>query len=134
VLEVVLRLALAFVLALPLGWDRERRSRSAGLRTYPLLSVCACAFLVLAQELAADVSEQADVFYGLLSGIAFVGSGAIVQSPDGARGMNTAVSLWIAGAIGAGVAYGSPQISAALALVTLVALRAPKPRAWRKGA
>jgi putative Mg2+ transporter-C (MgtC) family protein len=132
-LDMVLPLALALLLALPLGWDRAQRSRSAGLRTYPLLSVCACAFLLLAQELAGDASAQADVFFGLLSGIGFVASGALLQSTDRARGMNTAVSLWLTGAIGAGVAYGGPVISAALTLGSLVALRAPKPRARGRG-
>jgi putative Mg2+ transporter-C (MgtC) family protein len=131
-LDVILRLAAAFLLAVPLGWDREQRSRSAGLRTYPLLAVCACGFLVLAQEIAADASAQADAFYGLLTGIGFVGAGAMVRSTDHARGMSTAVSLWVTGAIGAGVAYGSPQLSAALTLLTLVALRAPKARAGRR--
>lgn len=128
-LEVILRLALAFALALPLGWDRERRSRSAGLRTYPLLSACACGFLLLAQELAASASAQADVFYGVLSGIGFVGSGAMMRSSDQPRGMATAVSLWVTGAIGAGVAYGGWPISAALAVLAVVALRRPRPRA-----
>jgi uncharacterized membrane protein YhiD involved in acid resistance len=48
--------------------------------------------------------------------------------------MDTAVSLWVTGAVGAGVAYGTPQISAAVALATVVALRAPKRRARRNGA
>ena len=95
------------LLALPLGWEREQRSRSAGLRTYPLLSVCVCGFLLLAQSTAGGPTEQADVFYGVLIGIGFVGSGAIVKSPERARGMSTAVSLWVTGAIGAGVAYGN---------------------------
>jgi putative Mg2+ transporter-C (MgtC) family protein len=96
--------------------------------------VCACGFLLLAQELAASTTAQADVFFGLLSGIGFVGSGAMVKSPDGVRGMNTLVSLWVTGAIGAGVAYGAAPVSAVLALLSLVALRAPKPRARRGGA
>jgi putative Mg2+ transporter-C (MgtC) family protein len=128
-IDLVLRLTLAFLLALPIGWDRERRSRSAGLRTYPLLSTCACGFLLLGQELAAGATARADVFYGLLTGIGFVGSGAMMRSPDGARGMNTAVSLWVTGAIGAGVAFGAGHVSAALAVLSVVALRARKPRA-----
>jgi putative Mg2+ transporter-C (MgtC) family protein len=132
--DALLRLVIAFLLALPLGWDREQRSRSAGLRTYPLLSVCACGFLLLPQGVAWDVGEQSDVFYGLLSGIGFVGSGAMLKSPKRARGMNTAVSLWVTGAVGAGVAYGVPQISAALTLMSLVALRWPDSLARRKGA
>lgn len=124
-LDVAGRLALAFLLVLPLGWEREQRSRSAGLRTYPLLSVCVCAFLLVAQNAAGGSAEQADVFYGVLSGIGFVGSGAIVKSADRARGMDTAVSLWVTGAIGVGVAYGSQLLSAALSLITALALWGP---------
>jgi putative Mg2+ transporter-C (MgtC) family protein len=125
ILGGALRLALALVLALPIGWQRERRSRSAGLRTYPLVSACVCGFLLLAQEGAGGAGAQADVFYGVLSGIGFVGSGAVFKSPEGASGMSTAVSLWVTGAIGAGVAYGIPLISAALSLMTFLALSAP---------
>jgi putative Mg2+ transporter-C (MgtC) family protein len=122
VLDALLRVVLAFVLVLPLGWEREQRSRSAGLRTYPLLSVCVCGFLLLMQRAAGGPGEQADVFFGVLSGIGFVASGAIVKSAQGDSGMSTAVSLWVTGAIGAGVAYGSPLISAALSLASALAL------------
>jgi putative Mg2+ transporter-C (MgtC) family protein len=124
-LSAAIRLALALVLALPLGWERERHARSAGLRTYPLVSACVCGFLLLARQRAGGPGEEADVFYGVLSGIGFVGSGAVFKSPDGARGMSTAVSLWMTGAIGAGVAYETPLISAALSLLSIVALSAP---------
>src|SRR3954453_12686027 len=99
-LDAALRLGLAFLLVLPLGWDREQRSRSAGLRTYPLLSVCVCGFLLLARTAARGASDEADVFYGVLTGIGFVGSGAIVKSPESAHGMSTAITLWLTGAIG----------------------------------
>jgi putative Mg2+ transporter-C (MgtC) family protein len=123
--EGALRLALALLLALPLGWERDQRSRAAGLRTYPLLSACVCGFLLLATERAGGTGEQANVFYGVLSGIGFVGSGAVLKSPEGRGGMSTAVSLWVTGAIGAGVAYGIPLISAAVSLMSLIALAAP---------
>jgi putative Mg2+ transporter-C (MgtC) family protein len=123
-LEVALRLGLAILLVLPLGWEREQRSRSAGLRTYPLLSACVCGMLLLGRS-AGGPTEQADVFYGVLSGIGFVGSGALMKSPAGVQGLSTAVSLWVTGAIGAGVAYGIPLISMGLSLMTLLALAGP---------
>jgi putative Mg2+ transporter-C (MgtC) family protein len=129
-LDGAIRLALALALALPLGWEREQRSRAAGLRTYPLLSVCVCGFLLLAQRRAGGASEQADVFYGVLSGIGFVGSGAVLKSPEGAGGMSTAISLWVTGAIGAGVAYDAPLVSAALSLISVLALSAPSLVRW----
>jgi putative Mg2+ transporter-C (MgtC) family protein len=133
-LSAALRLGLAFLLALPLGWDSEQRSRSAGLRTYPLLCLCICGFLLLARSAAWGSSEQADAFYGVLAGIGFVGSGAVIKSPDGVRGVSTAVSLWVTGAVGAGVAYGTPLISAAVSLMSVLALRGPSLAARRKGA
>jgi putative Mg2+ transporter-C (MgtC) family protein len=125
ILDAARRLALAFLLVLPLGWEREQRSRSAGLRTYPLLSVCICGFLLLARKAAGGASEQADVFFGVVNGIGFVASGAILKSPERARGMSTAVSLWVTGAIGVGVACGAPLISTALSLMSVLVLWAP---------
>ena len=124
-LDSALRLALALALALPLGWERERRSRSAGLRTYPLVSACVCGFLLIEQQIAGGMGEQADVFYGVLSGIGFVASDAVLKSPDGAGAMSTAASLWVTGAIGAGVACDMTLISAALSLVSILTLSAP---------
>jgi putative Mg2+ transporter-C (MgtC) family protein len=125
IIHAASRLALAFLLGLPLGWEREQRSRSAGLRTYPLVSACVCGFLLLAKMRAGGTEEQADVFYGVLSGIGFVGSGVVLKSPRGSAGMTTAVSLWVTGAIGAGVAYELPLISTALSLTIVLALSAP---------
>lgn len=125
-LNAALRLALAFLLGLPLGWEQEQRSRSAGLRTYPLLSMCVCGFLLLGGSAFGEPSEQADVFYGVLSGIAFVGSGAVMQSPERVQGMSTLTSLWVTGAIGAAVAFGAPLIAAALSLMCALTL-------WARG-
>jgi putative Mg2+ transporter-C (MgtC) family protein len=125
VLVPVLRLALALLLALPVGWELDQRRRSAGLRTYALLSVTVCGFLLLAQRTAGGPSGQADAFYGVLLGMGFVGSGAVVRSPEHGHGLGTAVSLWVTGAIGAGVAYGNALVSTAVSLITVAALWAP---------
>lgn len=132
ILDPVIQLALAFVLALPLGWVREGLSRSAGLRTYPLLSACVCGFLVVGRSAEWDRRELADALYGVLGGIAFIGSGAIIKSEDHARGMSTAVSLWVTGAIGAGVAFGAALLSAALSVATLLTFWGPRLIARRR--
>jgi len=125
VLGPVLRLGLAFLLGLPVGWESEQRFHFFGLRTYALLSVSVCGFLLLAQTTAGGPVEQADAFYGVLLGMGFVGSGAVIQSPEKARGLSKAASLWVTGAIGAGTAYGNAPISAAVSLMTVVALCVP---------
>lgn len=132
VLGPVLRLGLAFLLVLPLGGESEQRFRSFGLRTYALLSVSVCGFLLLAQTTGGAPTEQADAFYGVLLGMGFVGSGAVMQSPEHARGLSEAASLWVTGAIGAGAAYGDAPISAAVSLMTVVALWLPSLARARK--
>jgi putative Mg2+ transporter-C (MgtC) family protein len=127
------RLGLAAVLALPLGYERDRRSRSAGLRTYPLLSVAVCGFLLVAQRTGGP-AEQADAFYGVLVGMGFVGSGAIVRSTGKSHGLSTAVSLWVAGAIGASIAYGEALLSIAVLVLSIVGSWAPAAVRGRKAA
>jgi len=125
-LDAAVRVAIAFLLGLPVGFEQEKRTRSVGLRTYPLLSAGICGFLVTARGDSWGAIEQADVIYGVLNGIGFVGAGAIVRSPQvDAASVSVAVSLWVAGAIGVGVAYGAPLISAALSLATVLVLWAP---------
>lgn len=123
-LDAVMRLALAFALVVPLAWERQRNWH-AGLRAYPLLSACICGVMLLARHAQPGPDMQSFAFQGVLGGIGFVASGAILQSSDGVRGMRTAVTLWTTGAIGAGVAHMATEISAALSLASTLALWVP---------
>lgn len=129
-----LRLGLALLLALPLGWERDRHSRSAGLRTYPLLSVCVCGFLLLSRSAGWEPREQADAYYGVLTGIGFVMTATIMNPKAGAARMGTAVSLWVTGAIGAAVAFDHALVAAALSLASVLTLSAPSIARWRRTA
>jgi len=115
-------LAAAFVLALPLGWDREQTGRSAGLRTFPLVSLSSCAFLLIGQQVF-DSAGQARVLEGLITGIGFVGGGAILKNDKRVEGTATAASIWTTGAIGAASAYGLLDIAVVLSAVTFATLR-----------
>ncbi len=78
-LRIVLNLAAAFALGLPTGWDREQRV-GPGVRTYALLSMGACAYLEIGQFAFRDhVEGEARVFQALVSGIGFIGAGAIIK-------------------------------------------------------
>lgn len=131
-LDTTLRLALAFLLVLPLAWERERRPHAAGLRTYPLLSACICGVMLLAGQAHPGADMQSFAFQGVLTGIGFVASGAIMKSPDGVHGMRTAVTLWVTGAVGVGVAHRISEISAVLSLTSALALWAPQPTSGRR--
>jgi len=126
--RMLLDLVAAFALGLPVGWEREHRALSPGLRTFPLVSMGACAFLLIGHHAFRDhVDGQARVLQGLLSGIGFIGGGAIIKGRAEIRGLATAVSLWVTAAIGAAVAYGLYPLAVALSGATLFALEVLKP-------
>jgi len=114
----------AYVLALPIGWNREKEERSAGIRTFPLVAMAACGFVIIAVAvLGPDAPEHSKVMEGLITGVGFIGGGAILKQGDRATGTATAASLWATGALGVAVGYGLYDIAAVLTVVTYVALR-----------
>lgn len=127
--RILLNLAVAFVLGFPVGWDRERHKDVApGLRTYPLLAMGACAYLEIGQFVFRDdVDAQARVFQALVSGIGFIGAGAIIKERGEVHGLATAVSLWVTVSVGIAASYELYALGAVLSGTTLVALRLLKP-------
>jgi putative Mg2+ transporter-C (MgtC) family protein len=125
---ILLSLAVAFLLGIPIGWDRERQEFGPGLRTYPLLAMGACAYLEIGQFAFRDhVEGQARVFQALVSGIGFIGAGAIIKGRAEVHGLATAVSLWITVSVGIAASYRLFALAAVLSGTTLVALRLLKP-------
>ena len=120
----LMQLAVAFSLALPIAWDREQRERSAGLRTFTLVAISTCGFLMAARSaLGPSADAESRVWQGLLTGIGFIGSGAILKTQGTVRGTATAASIWNTAAVGASVAYGSYDIAIALSLSNFAVLR-----------
>ena len=125
-----LRVGVAFALALLIAWERYRSERNIGLRTFPLVAVGACGFMLIAKHTpGADADTQARVIQGLLSGIGFIGGGAILKQGTGVRGLATAAGIWCTGAIGAAVAYERVEIAVVMSLITFVTLRLLTPLA-----
>lgn len=128
------RIAAAAVLAVPLGWRRDRSAHSPGIRTYVLSSVAACGFLTAGRRVfATGLSEQADVIFALLGGIGFVGAAAILRARGKVEGLAHAVGLWVTAAIGAAVAYGLIGLAAAISLLASAALRIHVPHVASDG-
>jgi putative Mg2+ transporter-C (MgtC) family protein len=120
----VVSLAIAFGLAFPIGWDRERSERSAGLRTFPLVAMAACGFVLIAVRiLGVESAGHARVLEGLITGMGFIGGGAIIKQESRTSGTATAASLWATGMVGAAVGYGLYDIAAVMALATFATLR-----------
>lgn len=121
-------LAIAYALALPIGWEREGQERSAGLRTFPLVAIAACGFVLIAIRVLGEASSgQARILEGLMTGVGFIGGGAILKQGTQASGTATAASLWATGALGGAVGYGLYDIAVVLSLVTFATLRSLVP-------
>ena len=119
----LIALLIAYILALPIGWNREKEERSAGLRTFPLVAVATCGFVQAAESVTASSPEAlARIIEGLITGMGFIGGGAILRRDDGVKGTATAASLWITGAIGVAVGLGSYDIALMLAVATVLTL------------
>lgn len=120
----LLSVAIAYLLAMPVAWDRERNARSAGLRTFPLVAVASCGYILLATSVFGGEREStARIVQGLMTGIGFIGGGAILKHGTSVRGTATAASVWNTGAIGAAVAFRRYEIAVVLSLINFLTLR-----------
>jgi putative Mg2+ transporter-C (MgtC) family protein len=119
-------IGIAYALTALIGWDREREAHSAGLRTFPIVGMASCGYLMVLGN-QPDVAAQSRVLQGLITGIGFVGGGAILKEGATVRGTATAASVWNAGVIGASVALEHYEIAILLSLLNLLTLRALLP-------
>src|SRR5215469_18763657 len=118
------KLAASFLFALPAGFIGEKETHSAGLRTFPLVAMASCGYLLLAQPAghpSADV--QSRIVQGLLAGIGFIGGGAIVKTDTHVHGVATAAGIFGTGVVGAAIALDRWVTAFVLALMTFVCLR-----------
>jgi putative Mg2+ transporter-C (MgtC) family protein len=115
-------MAVAYLLALPIAWDRENQARSAGMRTFPLVAVASCGYMLVGLSVLEGADAQARLMYGLITGIGFIGGGAIIKDKAGVSGTATAASLWNTGAIGMSVAWGRFEIALLLSAVNFLTL------------
>lgn len=117
------KLILAYVLALPIAWDQERSARGAGLRTFPLVALGSCGYVLVGLYVLSGSESHARILYGLMTGIGFIGGGAILKQHAHVTGTATAASIWITGAVGAAVAWNRYEIAILLSLINFLTLR-----------
>lgn len=128
ILPHTIAMLIAYALALPIGWNREQEERSAGLRTFPLVAIASCGFVQAAETMTAGNAEaMARIVEGLITGMGFIGGGAILRLKDSVKGTATAASLWVTGAIGVSVGLGSYDVAIVLAIVAFATLRILSP-------
>ncbi len=113
---------IAYLLTASIGWEREREAHSAGLRTFPIVGMASCGYLLLLGT-QPDVAAQSRLLQGLITGIGFIGGGAILKEGATVKGTATAASVWNAGVIGAAVAMNHYGIAVTLSVLNLFTLR-----------
>src|SRR5690554_1717638 len=119
---IVVRVLTAAVLGGIIGWEREAKGRAAGLRTHMLVSVGAALFVLA--PLLSDIEGEAvtRVMQGIVSGIGFLGAGAILRGDRGGRveGLTTAAGIWMTAAIGMAAGMGQEMVALITTVVALI--------------
>src|SRR5260370_39623738 len=88
----MLKVLMAYLLALPTGFERFKHDRSAGLRTFPLGALASCAYMLAASQTGLDVSAQSLILVGVMTGIGFIGGGSILKEANTEHSTATAAS------------------------------------------
>lgn len=119
--RILVRSLLAMVLGGLVGYERERRGTAAGLRTHMLVALGSALFVMVPLEAGVATADMSRVLQGVISGIGFLGAGAVIKlSQDRKiRGLTTAASIWLTAAIGAATGMG---VATAALMATALAL------------
>lgn len=119
------RLLLAAGLGAAIGLEREYRQKAAGLRTNILIALGSALFTIVSSLVGHDVGTPDRIAAQIVTGIGFIGGGAILRSGTTVHGMTTAATVWVNAAIGMAAGAGHfmlATVAAALTLLVLVAL------------
>lgn len=108
---LITRLIIALVLGASISLERQLRHRMAGTRTNALVATGAAAFTIVGQLIQGDPTNQARVVAYIVSGIGFLGIGAIFKEGTNIQGLNTAATVWCSAAVGTLAGMGYPLYS-----------------------
>lgn len=123
--DTISRMLLAFILGSIIGFEREKKGRDAGLRTHILVCVGSALIMLVSIYVYEAYKESVSldpsrIAAGVVTGIGFLGAGAIIRSAEGNRGLTSAASVWVSAAIG--LAVGCGYLSAGLAATVIAFL------------
>ena len=122
-LWMLIRLVMAVLLGSLVGYERERQGKPAGLRTHAMVALGAALFTVVSLYGFGESADTSRVAAMIVSGIGFLGAGAILHERGGVQGLTTAASLWVTAAIGIAVGVGMMLMSLATAALVFAVLR-----------
>jgi putative Mg2+ transporter-C (MgtC) family protein len=122
--ELTQRLLTAALLGAILGFERELRQKSAGLRTNILITIGSALFTLMSYELASEVpgADPGRVAAQIVTGIGFLGAGAIMRTRGGVQGLTTAATVWVNAAVGVAAGGGEYHLAFIATAVTVAVL------------
>jgi len=120
--DLTLRLALAVGLGAAIGIEREFRHKPAGLRTNMLIALGSALFTILSIHLAEQGGTPDRVSAQIVTGIGFLGAGAIMRSGTSVHGMTTAATIWVNAAVGMAAGAGEFAMAGIATAITLIVL------------
>jgi putative Mg2+ transporter-C (MgtC) family protein len=122
--ELVTRLLTAALLGGVIGFERELRQKTAGLRTNILIAIGSALFTLMSYELASGVqgADPGRLAAQIVTGIGFLGAGAIIRRDGGVQGLTTAATVWVNAAVGVAAGGGEYHLAFIATIVTVVVL------------
>jgi putative Mg2+ transporter-C (MgtC) family protein len=120
--ELIRRLLLAALLGALLGTERELKQKAAGLRTNILIALGSALFALLSIELAPPGADPTRIVAQVITGVGFLGAGAIMRTDSGVQGLTTAATVWVNAAVGVAAGGGQYHLALSATGVTLVVL------------
>jgi putative Mg2+ transporter-C (MgtC) family protein len=120
--SLILRLLVAAVLGAAIGLEREYRRKPAGLRTNILIALGSALFTAVSIQLAGVGGTPDRVAAQIVTGVGFLGGGAILRSGKNVQGMTTAATIWVNAAVGMSAGAGQFEMATAATALTLIVL------------
>lgn len=121
--EMLLRLAVSMLLGGAIGFERERDSQPAGLRTHMILILGSCLAMILSINIGIkNGTDPTRMAAQVISGVGFLGAGAILRSGFNVKGLTTATTVWTTAIIGLAVGYGYYWVGVFTTVLVLVVL------------
>ena len=118
-LEELLKLVISFLIGALVGAEREYKNKAAGFRTVTLITTGSTLFTIISMEMG-GAKDPARVAANIITGIGFLGAGAIFKEGANVKGLTTAATIWLAAAMGMSVGIGQYQLAALSLVIVLV--------------
>jgi putative Mg2+ transporter-C (MgtC) family protein len=127
-LDIVFRVVVALLIGAAVGIEREYRGHAAGVRTLAMVSVGSCIFTSIGVfAFPGHVTDPTRIAAQVVTGVGFLGAGAIFRAEDGVKGLTTAATVWVVAALGMSVGFGLYLIATSAAVIVLIGLVLVRP-------